>query len=206
MTAWHISQLACGPDDAAGSTLTKFRIGVDRFIRVLECLRERDQLHVRCGAVVVPSCIGWIALDALGVVLDRPGEVARLELDVSLFARDGALRRVDVCFAVFLGLLALDLAQLVEDFGRAVLGQRFLVVLDGLYEVALLLVRRAEPAERFCDELVVGAKLKQNCISAPVTRSSLQCALPSGPLPRPSRRFRWPCRIRLARNRQLDVR
>ncbi len=70
-------------------------------------------------------------------------------------------------------LLALDLAQFVEDIRRAVLGQRFLVVLDGLYEVAFLLVRRADPAKRFCDQLVVGAKLKQNCISAPIMRSSI---------------------------------
>lgn len=131
MTAWHISRLACGPDGAAGSILTKFRIGLDRFIRVLECLRESDQLHIRCGAVVVPTRVGGVAFDALGILLDRAGEVARLELDVSFLARGGALFGVDVRFAVVLGLLALDLAQLVEDVGRAVLGQRLLVVLDG---------------------------------------------------------------------------
>lgn len=141
--------------------LTKLRIDLDSFIRILQGFRERHQFHVRCGSIVVASGVTRIALDALSVILNCACEVAGLELCVSFLACGCALFWVDVRSTVLFSLLSLDFAELVEDVGSTVFRQRLLEVLDSLSKVALLLISRTDTSQSFSNEFVIGTKLKR---------------------------------------------
>ena len=140
-------------------TPTEFRIHLDSFIRVFQCLRERHQFHVRCCTVVVTSCISRVPLDTLTVVLDCSCEVTRLELDVTIFPSNSALFGIDVCLAVLLGLQAFKIAQFVENVRCAVFRKGFLIVLDGGLEVSLFLIGETDTTKSLSDQFVVGAQL-----------------------------------------------
>lgn len=101
-----------------------------------------------------------VALDGLGVVLDRLGEVALLEELVALLAfniGNGGIA-VGLLLANGLGLLCLvtlvglggDLYvfELGKDVGGAVLGKRLLEEFDGQVEVILLQKRGPHPSKR----------------------------------------------------------
>ena len=90
----------------------------------------------------------------------RAGEVAGVEEVVALLARLVGERGVDVRLALGLGLGLFCFAHLREDVRRAVLGERLVVVLDRVSQIAELAVRGADAAVRLGDHLKVCVDLR----------------------------------------------
>lgn len=113
-----------------GILRTKLGVYFDSLIGIFQCLGEGDQFHVCSSAVVIASCVCWIAFDTFCVVFYGACEITGLELHISFFTSDRAFLRVDVCFAVFLCLQAFEIAQFIEDIGCSVLREGLLIILD----------------------------------------------------------------------------
>ena len=129
----------------------ELRITLDGLVAVLHGAGEGQQLDEGGGSVAVSAGVVGRALDHLAVGFHSAGPVGFLELLVALFAGFLGLGGVDVGLLLVVDLRLFGGAELGEEFGRAVLGERLLVVGDGVGEVAELLVGAADatkgPAE-----------------------------------------------------------
>ena len=139
--------------------LTESRIDANRLLRILEGLGQRNELGVRERAVVVPTRVARVALNALRIALHCASKVALLEQPISLFARSGRQCRVNVCGAIRVCLGALCILELIQDVRRAMFCKGLFKEADCGSQVLLLGVGGPDTTVRFGDEFVIRAEL-----------------------------------------------
>ncbi|RAH77680.1 hypothetical protein BO86DRAFT_206239 [Aspergillus japonicus CBS 114.51] len=115
-------------------------IPLGSFVTVLHRLGESHQLDESRSAVGEPAGVLGGALGHLGEGVHGSRPVTLLELGLAELAGLLGFSRVDVGLLFSFGLGLLGVAQLRENIGSTVLSQRLVVELDGLAELAKLLV------------------------------------------------------------------
>lgn len=133
------------------------RVRLDRLLRILQRLRECHKFRVRRGSVCVRPRVRRQSLDSLRVALHRFGKFTRLEERIAFVPCLVAELWVDVRVLVLIELRLLNFAQLCENIWRPVLRERLFVEFDCICKVAFALVRAADAAQGFGDNLVVRA-------------------------------------------------
>ena len=88
---------------------TKFGVGINCFICVLQGFRERRQLLIRSSSIIVASSVSWVSRNGLGISFDRASKVTRLEELVAFFTSSMRQFRVGISFnlavlSLFFGL------------------------------------------------------------------------------------------------------
>ncbi|KAF2186384.1 hypothetical protein K469DRAFT_150709 [Zopfia rhizophila CBS 207.26] len=147
-----IDTLAVLPHRKVGLGLPQIRpselgVALDRLIAVLDCRREGEEFDEASSAIGVAPWIVRSALDHLGVRFYGRRPVSFLEFRVAEFSGFLCFLRADISLLLCVDLGLFGGAEFGEDFRRAVLGLRFLVVEDCVGKVALLLVRCTNTSE-----------------------------------------------------------